>query len=809
MNALLQDLRYAARFLKNHAGVTAVAVLVMGLGISLTATMFAIISGVVLASPDYPEFDRIVFLRTTISKSQFNQSVRLHDYLDWKEQQTVFSDMSASFNTSVTLSGLDARAERFQGVRMTASTFDLLGAQPLIGRAFTPAEDLTENPDVVILGHHVWEDRFGSDPDVLGTTVRLNARPMTVVGVMPPGFHYPEDHDMWMPLGVDPGLIERREGPGLSVLGRLASGVEMEEAHAQLVSVAARLEAQYPEANEDIVPVTETWREAQFVDDETKGLLYTMFVAVLGVLLIACANVANLLFALTIGRGKELAIRASMGAVRSRVLRQLLTETLVLAIGGAVVGVILSKYSLDLFTRVVQDMGPPPWMAFELSPIVFLFVIGVTFLAALASGLLPALHATKADVQGILQDQVRGTSSRSVGRWSTVLLIAEVALSCALLVGAGLMVRSTLEVTGSDFGLNREGILTAGVALPSATYADSVSRGQVTDQLRAELAALNGVNELALSTGLPAIGTSFRFYGVGDREYADDSEYSFTGYTAVTPSFFDIIDVPIVSGRGFNSSDVLGSGLVAIVDQRFAELNWAGESPLGKQIRMGRSDSENPWITVVGVVRTFEMSGPLNFGAEPPEGMFVPVAQDVPANFTILAKSAGDPYAGVESIRDVISRLDRDIPMTRVSTLEDRMDEASLDFVVIGGMFTIFGSVALFLASIGLYAVMAFSVRRRNAEVGIRMALGADAPRILRMVLAQGVRPVGLGIAAGLLLAIPLGRALATFLYNVEPMDPLTFVGIPVLLAAVSVLALLIPANRAANVAPAVALRTE
>lgn len=809
MSILLQDLRYAFRFLKQRAGITGIAILVMALGISLTTTMYAIIQGVVLSGPDYPELDRVVYLRTTIPKSQFNQSVRVHDYLDWNEQQNVFSGMAAYTGLGANLSGLDARAETLRGVRMTASTFDLLDTQPMIGRAFTSAEDHVENPDMVILGHHIWEDRFGSDPQVLGTSVRINARPMTIVGVMPPGFRFPESHDVWMPLGVDPGLIERREGPGLSVIGRLRDGVDLDEAHARLTGIATRLEQEYPEANEAIVPVTELWRDAQFVDAETKGLLYTMFVAVLGVLLIACANVANLLFAITAGRSKELAVRASMGAARVRVLRQLLTETLVLAAGGAALGIVLSKYSLDLFTRVVTPLGIPPWMAFELSPAVILFVIGITLFAALASGLIPALGATRTDLNVVLQDQSRGTSSRSVSRWSQVLLIVEVALSCALLVGAGLTVRSTLEVGKADYGINREGILTARVSLPTETYPDTTARQAVTEQLRGQLERVSGVEELALASNLPVLGTSLRFYGVRDRDYADDGEYSFSGYTSVTPSFFDVIDVDVMEGRGFNTSDALDTERVVIVDQRFVELNWPGESALGRQVRLGRSDSENPWLTVVGVVSTFEMTGPLNFGGSPPEGMFVPLAQEPTNGVAILAKTAGDPFGLTAAVRDIVTRLDPDIPLTLVDTLDERVNEASMELYIIGGMFMIFGIVALFLACIGLYAVMAFSVSRRSSEVGIRMALGATAGRILRLIIGQGVKPIAIGVAIGLLLAVFLGRALATFLYNVKPADPLTFVGIPVLLIAVSLLALLVPANRAARIAPATALREE
>ena len=378
----MRDLRYALRFLGSRWGVSAVAVFVMSLGISLTATMYAIINGVVLLGPDYPELEEILYLQTTLPQSQFDQALRIHDYLDWREQQTVFEEMSAHYGVSVNLPGDGTRAESFDGVRVSASTFDLLDRRPFMGRGWTPEEDFQTGVDVVVIGYHIWVNRFDRDPDIIGRSVRLDARPTTVIGVMPEGFRFPELRDMWLPLNVDPGALERGTGQGLNVLGRMADGVTVDAARAQLATMAARLAQLYPETNRDILPVVESWVESQFVDKETRGLLYTMFVAVVGVLLIACAKVANLLFATTIGRAKELAIRTAMGASRARVLAQLLIESLVLAFGGAALGVVLSKFSLDLFSSVVAALAPPPWMVFELSPRVLGFVIGLSFLAA-------------------------------------------------------------------------------------------------------------------------------------------------------------------------------------------------------------------------------------------------------------------------------------------------------------------------------------------------------------------------------------------------------------------------------------------
>ncbi len=809
MNWLIQDFVYGFRFLRKRWGLTSVSVLVLGLGISLTASQYAIIKGVVLSGPDYEELERILFLRTTIPQSQFEQSVRIHDYLDWREQQSVFKEMSAHYGFSANLSGEEGPAQRYSGIRLTSSTFDLLGVGPLMGRTFTPDEDHLTGQELIILGYHLWEQRYGSDPEILGKTIRVNAKPATVVGVMPPDFRFPELSDVWMPLAIEPGQLERREGPGLAVLGRLSDGATIETARTQLEGIAGRLEIAYPDNNEDIVPVVERWIDAQFVDDETKGLLYTMFVAVFGVLLIACANVANLLFASTIARGKELAVRTALGAARIRVLRQLLSETLLLSFGGAVLGLILSKLLLNVFTRVVAPLGVPPWMTFTVSPAVFVFALGATFFTALASGLLPSFYATRVDLNSVLQDQARGSSSRSVGRWSTALVVVEVALSCALLVGAALTARSTMKIGDADYGVNRANVFTARLGLPEATYSDSTSQAQFIDRLDRRLRTLPGVTEVAVSSALPILGTSLRFYGVNNRDYVDDSEYSFSGFTRITPDFFDLLDVPIVAGRRFLPTDVLDNRLVTIVDQRFADLNWPGGDPLGQQVRLGRSDSENPWLTVVGVVRTFEMLQPLAFGANPPEGMYVPIAQQPTLGLSVLIRAGGNPTGVSDPLREAITVLDPDIPVRLTATLESRVDDRTLEFAVIGGMFMVFGVVALVLASIGLYAVMAFSVSRRVAEVGIRMALGADGRRIINMIMKQGAVPVAIGLGLGLGLALLLGQALTAFLFQVSAADPLTFIGIPALLVLVSAMALLIPANRAARVMPVVALRSE
>lgn len=805
----MRDLEYAIRFLTKRWAFTGVATVVLALGIGLTATMFAIIDGVVLRGPDYRDVDRIAYLQTTIPQSQYFQQVRIHDYLDWRERQTVFDEMAAYSFAGASISGDGSRAERFRAARISHTLLDMLGVGPFMGRGFTEEEELSADPDVVILGYHVWVNRYDRDPNILGRTLRVNARPTTVVGVMPAGFRFPENQDMWLPLAVDPSRLERREGPGFSVIGRMSEGVDLDMARARMTAVASQLEAEYPEANRDIAPVVRSWKDSVFVGPDTRGLLYTMFVAVVGVLLIACANVANLLFALTMARGKELAVRTAMGAERGRVIRQLLLESLVLSGLGAILGVGLTWGSLGLFERAIAGLNPPAWMTFDIDGSVLLFVVGAGVVAAFAAGLMPALHATRSDVAAILRDQSRGSSSHSVNRWSAGLVGLEVALSCALLVGAGLTVRSTLKVGSADLGARTDGLLVAGLPLPAETYPDSAARIALVKRFERDLQALPGVRAAAVGSAVPGLGTSNNWYGIRDREYANDAEYSFAGTTTVSPDYFDVFDIPILAGRTFTTNDGMGSELVVIVDQRFADKNWPGEEPLGRQVRLGRGDSENPWMTVVGLVPTVTMSRPTQFGANPPESIFVPTGQRQMGGVQLVARAGADPRALAPLLREMVAGIDADIPISTLDTHEQLLRDSHLEYLIIGGMFSIFGAVALLLASVGLYAVMAYSVSRRQTEVGVRMAMGADAGRIVRLILLQGSRPLGIGLLVGLLLAVGLGRALSSQLFGVSTVDPLTFGGVPVFLTLVSLAALLGPATRASRIAPVVALRED
>lgn len=805
----MSDFAYALRFLGKRWMFTTVAVVVMALGISLTGTIYAIIEGVILDGPDYRDFERIVQIRTTVPQATFLQSVRIHDYLDWRERQNAFEAMGAWMWWSVTLSGDDSGAERFNGIRVSASTFDLLGVEPILGRRFTPEEDRVEGLDLVLLSYDVWQNRYQGDPDVVGTTLRLNARPTTVIGIMPPGFRFPESHDMWMPLGVDPARYDRREGPGLQVIATPMEGIDLDEASRRMRVVGDGLTREFPDSNRDIVPVLQNWRDAAFIDAELRGVLYTMFVAVVGVLLIACSNVANLLFALTMARGRELAVRTAMGADRWRVLRQLLLESLVLSLAGAAVGIVLSWVSLGLFTRAVTPLNPPSWIRFDLSPTVVLFVVGVSFVAALAAGLLPALQATRADVASVLRDQSRGNSSRGVSRWSTILVGTEVALSCALLIAAGLMVRTNLAVANAEYGVDADRVLTASTTAPEASYPDAESSLRLQDRILAALEAIPGVGAASMASALPGLGAGTSWYHVQGRSYETDSDYPFGTRTTVSPDFFDVLGVELVRGRRFTTSDGPTSEPVVIVDERFALRNWPGQDPLGQQIRLGRSDSGEPWLTVVGVVPDVLMVRPDNFGGRSPEGMYLPFSQQPSRGFNLLLRAEGEPLGLAGSLRSALAGIDGDLPLQWVDSLANRQRDALLQFVILGWMFSIFGLAALILASTGLYAVMSFSVSSRKTEMGVRMALGAEPGRIVRLIVLQGSRPLAVGIAFGLGLAALLGKALESQLFGVTATDPWTFGAIPALLVGVSLIALILPARRASRIAPVVALREE
>lgn len=807
MNAL-RDLRFGARLLIKRPGLTAIAVVALGLGIGLTTTMFSIVYGAIIRGLPFERSERILHLeRANPSEGIRSVAVPIHDFVDWRAQQKSFEDFTAFYLGTVNVSGAGGKPERYDGAFTTANMFDLLRIRPLFGRTFREGDDRPGGEPVVVIGFRLWQERFGGDRGVLGRTIRANGEVMTVIGVMPEKFLFPLNEEIWLPLRLNPLATKRGEGTFLEVIGRLRDGATIDQARAEFAAIAKRLEQEYPETNKGYTVLIKPF-VAEFIGEEAVAMLYTMLGAVFCVLLIACANVANLLLARAALRTKEVAIRSALGASRFRVIGQLLVETLLLAVAGGAMGVIIASVGVRLFNDAIVDATPPFWIDIKIDPAVLLFVVGLVLLASLIAGLVPAIQASRADVNEVLKDESRGSSSLRLGRFSKGLVIGEIALSCGLLVAAGLMIKSVVRLKSIEFPFATEDVFTARVGLFDTDYPDKASRARFYEELVRRLEGKPGVRSVALTSNLPSTGSEGLSFAVQGKSYPSDADYPRTRRAVVTPGFFEMFGTRVMSGRDLARSDTADSLPVAVVNQSFARKHLPGGDPLGRRIRVGRSSTDQPWLTIVGVVPDFYI-GDLDGEEKNPDGFYVPLAQDALNFMSIAIRAQGPPLALTSMVRGEVTALDPNLPIYFVRSMPQVIQRNTWFYGVFGSLFMIFGFAALFLASVGLYGVMAFSVSSRTQEIGVRMALGAQARDVLTLIMRQGVIELAIGLFLGLGLAAGLSRMLKILLFEVEPWDPAIFGYIVAVLAATCIVACLVPAQRAMRVDPMEALRYE
>ena len=808
MSGLLRELRYAVRMLRKNPGTSLIAVLALGLGIGLATIMFSIVYGAVWKGLPFEGAEKLVHLeRNNLAEDIESMEVPIHDLLDWREAQTSFEALAGFYSGTVNLAGTE-RPERYDGAFMSANAFELIRVQPVLGRNFQEGEDTPAADPVMLLGHHVWQDRFDGDPEVVGQVARVNGEQTTIIGVMPEGFRFPIAEDVWLPLRMDPLEIERGEGQTLEVYGRLKDGVNMDQASAEMQAIAARLADEYPDTNEGVGARLQPYVD-EYIGAEPRAMLYTMLAAVFLVLLVACANVANLLLSRAATRSKELAIRSAVGASRLRVIMQLVGEGIVLASAGAVLGIGISMLGIGMFNRAIAPTDPPFWIDIGLNTVVLVFVIGVTVLAGVLSGILPAIQASGSAVNEVLKDESWGSSGFRVGKLSKSLVIGEIALSMGVLVAAGLMTKSVTNLNTIDYGFDTETTFTARMGLFEADYPDTTSRREFYREVLRRVEQRPGVEAAAIVTALPGAWSYGSQFGIEGETYDRDQDYPMARFATVSPDFLDVYGVKVLEGRTFGPEDTNDAMPVAIVNQSFAEKFYPEGSVIGKRVRQGDSETEEPWRTIVGVVPDMYMQG-LSNTEEGPWGVYFPLDQyDIRFAYVALRSAGEDPMTLAAGARDDVMAVDQDIPLYWVQTHQAAIDEQTWFFRIFGNLFMVFGFVALFLAAVGLYGVMSASVSNRTAEMGIRMAVGAQGRDVLRLVLKQGAVQVGIGMALGLALAALLSRGLALVLFQVEPWDPFVFALIAVVLAAVGMLASYIPALRATRVDPAVALRYE
>ena len=804
MSRFPADLRFGFRMLVKNPGLAAIAVTAFALGIGLTTVSFSLVYGAIIRGLPFPEPERLIHLEESRPEHGIeSRAVSIPDFADWRAQQTAFEDLSGFAMGTANLAIAGEKPERQAAAYTTASMFDLVKVQPRIGRAFTPVDDAPGAPQVVLVSDGLWQGRFGGDPGVLGRSIRVNGEPATIVGVMPPGFRFPLLQDLWVNLRPDPTAVKRDEGRRLEVFGRLKPGVTMAGAGANLAAITRRLGAEYPATNKGIIPLLKPYTE-EFIGPEVSAMLYTMLAGVFGVLLIACANVANLLLARTALRSREVAIRTALGASRRRLVAQMLCETGVMALIGAVLGLVIAAVGIRLFNDAMADSRPPFWIDIRLHPPVLLFSLGLALTASVAAGLAPALQASGDRMYDVLKDESRSAAGFRLGRFSKGLVLAEVSLSCALLVAAGLMTKSVVRLRNVDWGFASRQVFTAEIAMLESAHPDTAKRVAFLDDLLPRLDAIPGVHAAAIASTIPGEDGNFAFVAIEGRAYAAEQDYPEMRYSAVSPRFFEIFNARPLQGRVLEDADRPGTLPVAVVNASFARTHFPNESPIGRRIRFGQADSKEPWRTIVGVVPDRNMDGVDN---EEPEGLYVPLSQRPHELLSLVATADGNPMTVTAQVAAAVAQLDPDLPVFNILSHAELVARRTWYYRVFGTLFMVAGLVALFLAAIGLYGVMAFSVSRRRHEFGVRMALGASAQAILRMVLGQGLRQLAIGIAVGLGMGMLLARGLQVVLFGVDPADAQVYAGIVAVLGLTGVAACVIPARRATRIEPWIALR--
>ena len=800
---ILRDVSYSIRVLLKNYAFTIVVILTLALGIGANTAIFSFANGILLRPLPYPRSDRLAVLdETALKRGIDSMSVSFPNFLDWREQNKVFEDIGTYYGTSrFSLTGAGEPIE-LRGSYISHGLLEILRVSPQLGRTFTAIEDRPDEDTVVILGHDLWQRNFGGDPNIIGKKITISNRARTVIGVMPRGFRFPEISELWVPLALTTKEFTRTDH-GLNAIARLKDGVSFSETQAEMDNIAARIEQQNPVTNEGL-GVKVTSLHENLSGDYREALL--ILLGVVGfVLLVACVNVANLMLARATARQKEFALRAALGAGRWRIMRQLLVESLLLAIVGGALGFALSLWALHLLLTAIP-IQLPFWMNFGIDLRVLGFTIAITLLTGVIFGAIPALQTSRVDLNDTLKEGGRGGAGvRSRAR--NLLVVTEIALSLILLVGAGLMILSLLRLRRVNIGLDAKNVLTATVILPQAKYRERDQRAAFFKQLVERVRRLPGVQAASATATLPLSGSNWgRSLTVEGYPVLPVGQAPPIQHTVVTPDYFRTMGIPLLAGRDFTDADAKGGPDVTIIDERLAREYWPNDTPIGKRVRFGPPEDNEPWHTVIGVVGAVRHQ---RVQEETRKSVYLPHLKMPVPGLTVVARTSSNPGELVGAIRREVTQLDPDLPISRTSTMEDVVAEAIWQPRLYATLFTVFAGGALILALIGIYGVMAFLVQTRTHEIGIRMALGATARDVFKLIVGRGMKLTAMGVVVGVGGAIALTRLMHSLLFNTSATDPITFILISVLLSLAAFFACYIPARRAAKVDPLVALRYE
>jgi putative ABC transport system permease protein len=812
MGTIGQDIRYGVRMLVKHRLTTVVCVAALALGIGANAAMFSVAEAFLLHPVPFDNADKIVVLVDARPEQNVDMnSVAPATYFEWQNQAQSFEQMGAYRWDALNLTG-EGRPEKVQGFEITANFFDLLGVHPRMGRTFLPEEEQRGKDQEIILSSGLWERRFASDPNILGKTVKVYGKTFTIIGVMAKGFDYPKPAEAWVPLSFDVKERAVRDQRQLWVLARRKPGVSVAQASAEMHTITARQAQAFPDVYNGwslrVMPLSEF-----ATGDLTRQFTFLLLGAVAFVLLIACADVANVQFARVTGRHKELAVRTAMGASRSRIIRQLLTESVLLSLTGAAFGLLIAEWWVYL---IVSHMPPEVakfiagWYTISLDANAFFFTLAIAVASGIVSGIAPSWLHSQTNISETLKESGRGASTGPARhRLRSVLVVGEIALALVLLVGAGLLVKGFHALLSVHENYHPESVLTLTVSLPDDKYGQKPVRVAFHEQVLQRLSAIQRVESAALATSVPYAdggGANLNIFSIEGRAPQERGEMNTSIVETISPNYLRLMNIGLRAGRELSDSDADGTLPVVDISGILAARYFPGESPIGKKIKVGKADGDNPWMTIVGIVDDVHYSW-INKQELPT--LYRSYRQTPPIYTSLVLRTQGDPLNVVTAVRSQVAAVDPNLPLFDVKPFDKVITDSIVGIAYVAAMMAVLGIIALVLASVGIYGVMSYSVGERTHEIGVRMAMGATSKDVQRLILRNGIYLTLAGMAIGLPLALGIAYALSSILFGVKVADPFAFIGLPLLLAAVATLACYLPARRAVRMDPLTALRYE
>ncbi|HZU10178.1 MAG TPA: ABC transporter permease [Pseudacidobacterium sp.] len=800
---MTRDLRLSLRMIFSHRWFSAAIVATLALGIGLNTMIFTLVNAALMKSVPVAGGERLVAINSrNVTRGPDRSRVSYPDFLDYRVQATSFESLNAAFNDEGVLSENSNPPQAYSLERASSGIFSSLNIHPILGRAFLPTDDKPGAEPVLVLGYGVWKERYNSSPSVIGRQVRVNGRPATIVGVMPKGFKFLTNTDIWMPLTPTPEL-EKRDNRPLQLFGILKPGTTVTEAQAELNQIADRLAKQYPVTNKDIETSVETFQQ-HYNGGNIRMVFLLMLAAVGFVLLIACANVANMMLGRALVRQREMSIRAALGASRWLIVRQLLMESVLLSIFGGILGLALAAFGVHWFDLSTQNVGKPYWVEFTMDYAVFGYFAVLCIFCGLLFGMAPALRSSRVDLNEVLKEGARSAGKHRGGRLSGLLVIFQLALTLVLLTGAGFFVQSLLKAFSANRDVPADQLMTARLDLPDGHYKDTDARQRFYNQLLPRLKAIPGVSHAALVSDLPGLGANTSQIEIEHSTIDNPAHRPAVSYLVQGPGYFATINLPLLQGRDFNETDGTANHKAAIVTREFAQHFWPNQNAIGKRFRF-YDEKNNPgdWLTIVGVSANLVQQ--LD-DVHPKPLLFLPYREKGWSSMALMVRSNTNP---INAVRAAVQGLDQDLPLREVYTFPKALDHQLWYLHLFSKLFAGFALIALLMASVGIYAVIAHATNARTQEIGVRMALGANARNILMLVMRRGLWQITAGLTLGMAAAVPAARLIGSLPIGITPSDPLLFAIVALLLAVVCLFACWLPAHKAAALDPVKAIRYE